>query len=61
MSTTFGVRIPSTDEVVEIARRVGAGNGNVNVYFTKYMDYGLFSWIMFNGFLHGLFSSRLRL
>ena len=23
MSTTFGVRIPSTDEVVEIARRVG--------------------------------------
>ena len=35
MSTTFGVRIPSTDEVVEIARRVGVGNGNVDVYFTN--------------------------
>lgn len=34
MSTTFGIRIPSTEKVVEVARRVGIGNGNVHVYLT---------------------------
>jgi hypothetical protein len=35
MSTTFGVKIPSTGEVEPIARRVGIGNGEVNIYFTN--------------------------
>ena len=35
MSTTFGVKIPSTGEIEPIARRVGIGNGKVNVYFTN--------------------------
>jgi hypothetical protein len=35
MSTTFGVKIPSTGEVEPIARRVGIGNRKVNVYFTN--------------------------
>jgi len=35
MSTTFGIRIPSTGEIEPIARRVGVGNGNVSVYFTN--------------------------
>jgi len=35
MSTTFGIRIPSTYEVVEIARRVGIGDGKVHVYLTE--------------------------
>jgi hypothetical protein len=34
MSTTFGIKIPSTGEIQPIARRVGVGNGEVNVYFT---------------------------
>jgi|TARA_B110000259_G_scaffold60685_1_gene71690 hypothetical protein len=35
MSTTFGIKIPSTDEVRPIARRVGVGNGKVEVWFTE--------------------------
>ena len=35
MSTTFGVKIPSTGEIEPIARRVGIGNGKVSVYFTN--------------------------
>jgi hypothetical protein len=35
MSTTFGVKIPSTGEIEPIARRVGAGDGKVSVYFTN--------------------------
>jgi hypothetical protein len=35
MSTTFGVKIPSTGEIEPIARRVGIGNREVNVYFTN--------------------------
>jgi ribose 5-phosphate isomerase len=35
MSTTFGVKIPSTGEVVEVARRIGVGNGNIKVYFIE--------------------------
>ena len=35
MSTTFGIRIPSTGEIEPIARRVGIGNGKVDVYFTN--------------------------
>jgi hypothetical protein len=35
MSTTFGVKIPSTGEIEPIARRVGIGNRKVNVYFTN--------------------------
>ncbi len=33
MSTTFGIYVPSLDEVVPIARRIGIGNGDVNIYF----------------------------
>jgi len=35
MSTTFGVKIPSTGEVEPIARRVGIGNGEVEIWFTN--------------------------
>ena len=35
MSTTFGVKIPSTREIEPIARRVGAGNGKVEMWFTN--------------------------
>mgnify|MGYP001273370270 FL=1 len=35
MSTTFGIKIPSTDEVRPIARRVGVGRGKVEVWFTE--------------------------
>jgi hypothetical protein len=35
MSTTFGVKIPSTGEIEPIARRVGIGNRRVSVYFTE--------------------------
>lgn len=35
MSTTFGVEIPSTKEIIPIARRVGAGNGKVEIFFTN--------------------------
>ena len=35
MSTTFGIKIPSTDEVRPIARRVGVGKGKVEVWFTE--------------------------
>jgi hypothetical protein len=35
MSTTFGIRIPSTDEIKPIARRVGRGQGKVEVWFTE--------------------------
>ena len=37
MSTTFGIKIPSTGEIEPIARRVGVGNGNgkVSMWFTN--------------------------
>jgi hypothetical protein len=35
MSTTFGVKIPSTGEIEPIARRVGVGNGKVSIWFTN--------------------------
>lgn len=35
MSTTFGVKIPSTGEVLPIARRNGIGNGQVKITFTN--------------------------
>ena len=35
MSTTFGVKIPSTGEIEPISRRVGIGNGKVEVWFTN--------------------------
>lgn len=35
MSTTFGIKIPSTGKIVPIARRVGIGNGKISVYFTN--------------------------
>jgi len=35
MSTTFGVKIPSTGEIEPIARRVGIGNGKVSMWFTN--------------------------
>jgi hypothetical protein len=35
MSTTFGVKIPSTGETQPIARRIGIGNGKVSVFFTE--------------------------
>jgi hypothetical protein len=35
MSTTFGVKIPSTGEIEPIATRVGIGNGKVEVCFTN--------------------------
>jgi hypothetical protein len=33
MSTTFGIKIPSTGKEVKIARRVGIGNSKVKVFF----------------------------
>ena len=35
MSTTFGVKIPSTGEIENIARRVGVGDGKVSMWFTN--------------------------
>ncbi len=35
MSTTFGVKIPSTGKIEPIARRVGRGLGKVEVWFTN--------------------------
>jgi hypothetical protein len=35
MSTTFGVKIPSTGEIEPIARRRGIGDGKVSIYFTN--------------------------
>jgi hypothetical protein len=35
MSTTFGIKIPSTGEIEPIARRVGIGNGKVSMWFTN--------------------------
>ena len=35
MSTTFGVKIPSTGELVPVARRVGIGNGKVRLTWTE--------------------------
>ena len=35
MSTTFGIKIPSTGETQPIARRRGIGNGKVSVYFIE--------------------------
>lgn len=35
MSTTFGIKIPSTGEIVPIARRVGVGNRKVSMWFTN--------------------------
>ena len=35
MSTTFGVRIPSTGEIIEVARRVGIGNREVELTWTN--------------------------
>ena len=37
MSTTFGIKIPSTEKIEPIARRVGKGNGKVEVWFTNPM------------------------
>jgi len=34
MSTTFGVKIPTRNEVLPIARRIGVGDGKVRVWFT---------------------------
>ena len=33
MSTTFGIKIPSTGDIIPVAKRVGIGNGEVSVYF----------------------------
>ena len=35
MSTTFGVKIPSTGEIVPIARRVGTGNNTVRLHWIE--------------------------
>ena len=35
MSTTFGIKIPSTGEIEPMARRVGIGNGKVSMWFTN--------------------------
>jgi hypothetical protein len=35
MSTTFGVKIPTTGEIIPIARRVGIGNGKVRLTWTE--------------------------
>lgn len=35
MSTTFGVKIPSTGKIIPIARRVGIGNGKVRLTWVK--------------------------
>ena len=35
MSTTFGIKIPSTGEIEPIARRVGVGNGKISMWFTN--------------------------
>ena len=35
MSTTFGVKIPSTGELVPVARRVGTGNNSVRLTWTE--------------------------
>ena len=37
MSTTFGVKIPSTGEIVPVARRVGTGNNTVRLYWTEFI------------------------
>ena len=33
MSTTFGIKIIHTGEIIPVARRVGIGNGEVDVFF----------------------------
>jgi hypothetical protein len=35
MSTTFGVKIPSSGDIIAVARRVGKGNGEVMLFFTN--------------------------
>jgi hypothetical protein len=35
MSTTFGVKIPSSGGAIAVARRVGKGNGKVMLFFTN--------------------------
>jgi hypothetical protein len=35
MSTTFGVKIPSTGKIIPIARRVGIGNNEVRLTWTE--------------------------
>jgi hypothetical protein len=35
MSTTFGVKIPSTGEIIPIARRIGTGNNSVRLTWTE--------------------------
>ena len=35
MSTTFGIKIPSTGEIEPMARRVGIGDGKVSMQFTN--------------------------
>lgn len=35
MSTTFGVKIPSSGDTIAVARRVGKGNGEVMLFFTN--------------------------
>ena len=37
MSTTFGIKIPSTGDIIPVARRGGIGNGEVSVYFINYL------------------------
>lgn len=37
MSTTFGVKIPSSGETIAVARRVGKGNGEVMLFFTNHL------------------------
>ena len=34
MSTTFGIKIPSTNEIKPIAKRAGIGQGEIEVWFT---------------------------
>ena len=35
MSTTFGIKIIHTGDVIPVARRVGIGKGEVDVFFTN--------------------------
>jgi hypothetical protein len=37
MSTTFGVKIPSSGDIIAVARRVGKGNGEVMLFFTNHL------------------------
>lgn len=37
MSTTFGVKIPSSGDTIAVARRVGKGNGELMLFFTNHL------------------------